>query len=173
MYIKKKPSKGRIKIRVRTALPVLWQCTTKFIATFSMLKLPCLSRLFLPPANKKVMFLSCVSVSLSVHSPVPPYMVPSPPFHCTRLPELGQTYSTWMSLYHRTTPPPYTFKRAHFTPRTVGKRAVCILLECFLVISVNEPLEQITTISIRVCIFSGTAARNPFNFPCISLIAVN
>ena len=70
-------------------------------------------------------------------------------------------------------PPPYIFKRAHFTPRTVGKRAVGILLECFLVISVNEPLEQITTISIRVCIFSGTAARNPFNFPCISLIAVN
>ena len=46
-------------------------------------------------------------------------------------------------------------------------------LECFLLVSGNEPLEQIITISIRVCTFSGTAARNPFNFPCISPSAVN
>ena len=83
MYVKKKPSKGRIQIKVRTALPVLWQCTTKFVATFSMLKLPCLSRLFSPPANKKVMFfVVCVCHSIcsqsgpTIHGPISPPPLP-------------------------------------------------------------------------------------------------
>ena len=49
-------------------------------------------------------------------------------------PALGhfQTFSAWTLLYKD---PPYMFKLVHYEARTVGKRAVCILLECFLVYS--------------------------------------
>ena len=45
-------------------------------------------------------------------------------------------FKTWTSLYRP--PPPDMFKFIHYAPRTVGKRAVRILLECFLVIHVIE-----------------------------------
>ena len=118
---------------------------------------------FLPPANEvaeRLCFQLCLPISqlfcpqgtgshvtmgLTAQGHPPPCSQKLAP-HCTETPSAPalpprhvETCSNWTSLY-RESPPPYSapnmFNLVHCEKCAVGKRAVCMLLECFLVASI-------------------------------------
>ena len=75
---------------------------------------------------------------------VPPYRTPDPPLvQSSSAPRHVHTCSGWTSWYRDPPPPPDMFKLLHNEPRKASKRAVGILLECFLFTIIIEKQECI------------------------------
>ena len=82
-------------------------------------------------------------VSVCLHG-VPPYRTPDPPIvQSSSAPRHVHTCSGWTSWYRDPPPPPDMFKLLHNERRKVSKRAVGILLECFLFTIIIEKQECI------------------------------
>ena len=112
-----------------------------------------LSKTLLPPANKAAIrwyLQSCRSVIVSVHIGFicDHYPLCIEPQNTWPLPGHIQTFSTWTSLYRES--PDMLNWLGQYEERGVGKRAVHILLECYLVLFCFTLLLFLVT-GTRVC----------------------